>query len=129
MEGLVDVRRGQAIINEDGEGILAQAKAPLPKLTPEERVAEVEATTPRPLPTDVLPTETPSAEYGREAELFDVFNGIRRRPVDVAKPIIGEKSQTSPIIGEETPSPATPISDQADPSAPARACTASLCGE
>jgi len=84
MEGLVDVRRGQAIINEDGEGILAQAQAQLPKLTPEERVAEVEAATPRPLPTDALPTETPSAEYGREAELFDVVGGVRRRPVEVA---------------------------------------------
>jgi hypothetical protein len=45
MDGLVDVRRGQAIINEDGEGILAQAQAPLPKLTPEARAAEVEAVT------------------------------------------------------------------------------------
>jgi hypothetical protein len=103
MEGLVDVRRGQAIINEDGEGILAQAQAPLPTLTPEERAAEVEAApvTPRPLPTDVLPTETPGAEYGREAELFDVFGGVRRRPVDVAEPIIGEEPQVSPIVGEQ----------------------------
>ena len=44
MQGLVDIRRGQAIINEDGEGILAQAQATLPKLTPEERAAEVEVT-------------------------------------------------------------------------------------
>ncbi len=107
LSGLVDVRRGQAIINEDGEGILAQAQAPLPTLTPEERAAEVEATpvTPRPLPTDVLPTETPGAEYGREAELFDVFGGVRRKPA-VTEPTIGEIPQTSPMIGEQ---PAEPI--------------------
>ena len=105
MDGLVDVRRGQAIINEDGEGILAQAQAQLPKLTPEERAAEVEAT-PRPLPTDALPTETPGAEYGRESELFDVFGGVRRRPVDVTEPTIGEIPQTSPMIGKQ---PAEPI--------------------
>ena len=50
MQGLVDIRRGQAIINEDGAGILAQAQAPLPKLTPEARAAEVEATPVAPTP-------------------------------------------------------------------------------
>jgi hypothetical protein len=42
LSGLVDIRKGQAIINEDGEGILAQAQAPLPALTPEARAAEVD---------------------------------------------------------------------------------------
>jgi site-specific DNA-cytosine methylase len=112
MDGLVDVRRGQAIINEDGEGILAQAQAPLPKLTPEARAAEVEAT-PRPLPIDALPTETPGAQYGREAELFDVFGGVRRRPVDVAEPIIGEKPQTSPIVSEQV-TETTPVEQVAE---------------
>jgi hypothetical protein len=113
LSGLVDIRKGQAIINEDGEGILAQAQAPLPKLTPEERAAEVEAATPRPLPTDALPTETPGAEYGREAELFDVFGGVRRRPVDVAEPIIGEEPQVSPIVGEQV-ADTTPVEQVAE---------------
>jgi hypothetical protein len=115
LSGLVDIRKGQAIINEDGEGILTQAQAPLPTLTPEERAAEVEAApvTPRPLPTDVLPTETPGAEYGREAELFDVFGGIRRRPVDVAEPIIREEPQTSPIVGGQV-AEATPVEQVAE---------------
>ena len=105
LSGLVDIRKGQAIINEDGEGILAQAQAPLPTLTPEARAAEVEATTPRPLPTDVLPTETPGVEYGRESELFDVFGGVRRRPVTIEEPTIGEIPQTSPMIGEQPTEP------------------------
>lgn len=108
LSGLVDIRKGQAIINEDGEGILAQAQAPLPKLTPEERSAEVEAT-PRPLPTDVLPTETLGAEYGREGELFDVFGGVRRRPIDVEEPIISEIPTTSDIVSAE---PATIVEQE-----------------
>jgi site-specific DNA-cytosine methylase len=59
MEGLVDVRRGQAIINEDGEGILAQAQAPLPKLTPEARAAEVETAPATPTPSELIIGEKP----------------------------------------------------------------------
>ena len=37
----------------------------------------------RPLPTDQLPTETPGARYGREAEVFDVFSEAKRKPVEL----------------------------------------------
>jgi hypothetical protein len=43
--GLVDIVKGQPVINEDGQAALTQAQAPLPVLTPEERRAEIEATT------------------------------------------------------------------------------------
>ena len=65
MDGLVDVRRGQAIINEDGEGILAQAQAQLPKLTPEERAAEVEAT-PVPKTREEVVSELEKREAGKD---------------------------------------------------------------
>jgi hypothetical protein len=65
MEGLVDVRRGQAIINEDGEGILAQAQAQLPKLTPEARAAEVEAAQ-VPKTRDELVSELEKREAGKD---------------------------------------------------------------
>ena len=41
--GLVDIVKGQPVINEDGQAALTQAQAPLPKLTPTERRAEIEA--------------------------------------------------------------------------------------
>lgn len=40
--GLVDIVKGQPVINEDGQAELTQAQAPLPKLTPTERRAEIE---------------------------------------------------------------------------------------
>ena len=65
MDGLVDVRRGQAIINEDGEGILAQAQAQLPKLTPEAMAAEVEAAQ-VPKTRDELVSELEKREAGKD---------------------------------------------------------------
>jgi len=40
----------------------------------------------RKLPTDVLPTETPGATYGREADIYDVFADVRRRPMPPSGP-------------------------------------------
>jgi hypothetical protein len=38
------------------------------------------------LPTDFLPVETPGATYGREEGIYDVFSGIRRKPLDITQP-------------------------------------------
>jgi hypothetical protein len=53
--GLVDIIKGQPVINEDGEALLAQAQAPLPRLTPAERVAEIQAAPPPAAPTVEAP--------------------------------------------------------------------------
>ena len=54
--GLVDIVKGEPVINEEGQAVLTQAEAPLPKLTPEERRAEIEA----PAITPALVAETPA---------------------------------------------------------------------
>ena len=54
---------------------------------------------PKPLPTDVLPTETPSATYGREEQIYDVFGGITRKPVSIPKPA---ELPAAPTIEEQT---------------------------
>jgi hypothetical protein len=95
LSGLVDVRRGQAIINEDGEGILAQAQAPLPTLTPEERAAEIEAT-----PVTPIPVEPTIGEIPQTSPM------IGEQP---AEPIISEKLETSDIVGAE---PATIVEQE-----------------
>jgi hypothetical protein len=77
--GLVDIIKGQPVINEDGEALLAQAQAPLPRLTPEERVAEIQA------------APAPAAEAPAIVE---------------QEPTIGEKPPTSPMIGAEPTQPA-----------------------
>jgi hypothetical protein len=41
--GLVDIVKGEPVINEEGQAVLTEAQAPLPALTPEERRAEIEA--------------------------------------------------------------------------------------
>lgn len=56
-------------------------------------------TAPKPLPTDVLPTETPSATYGREEQVYDVFGGITRKPVSIPKPA---ELPAAPTIEEQT---------------------------
>jgi hypothetical protein len=48
------------------------------------------------LPTDFLPVETPGATYGRESEIYDVFSGIRRKPLDITQP--AEPTAQPPII-------------------------------
>jgi len=53
----------------------------------------------RPLPTDVLPTETPGATYGREEQVYDVFGGITRKPVAIPKPA---ELPAAPTIEEQT---------------------------
>jgi hypothetical protein len=54
---------------------------------------------PKPLPTDVLPTETPGATYGREEQVYDVFGGITRKPVSIPKPA---ELPAAPTIEEQT---------------------------
>jgi hypothetical protein len=51
--GLVDIVKGEPVINEEGQAVLTEAQAPLPILTPEERRAEIEAA-----PTPVIKDET-----------------------------------------------------------------------
>jgi hypothetical protein len=48
------------------------------------------------LPTDFLPVETPGATYGREEGIYDVFSGIRRKPLDITQP--AEPTAQPPII-------------------------------
>ena len=59
----------------------------------------ITAPAPKPLPTDVLPTETPSATYGREEQIYDVFGGITRKPVSIPKPA---ELPAAPTIEEQT---------------------------
>ena len=59
----------------------------------------ITAPAPKPLPTDVLPTETPSATYGREEQIYDVFGGITRKPVSIPKPV---ELPAAPTIEEQT---------------------------
>jgi hypothetical protein len=54
---------------------------------------------PKPLPTDVLPTETLSATYGREEQVYDVFGDITRKPVAIPKPA---ELPAAPTIEEQT---------------------------
>ena len=44
----------------------------------EDRIVEVAKATAATLPTDYLPTQTLGAEYGKESELYDVFQDVRR---------------------------------------------------
>ena len=59
----------------------------------------ITAPAPKPLPTDVLPTETPSATYGREEQVYDVFGGITRKPVSIPKPA---ELPAAPTIEKQT---------------------------
>jgi len=78
------------------------------------------------LPTDVLPTETPGATYGRESELYDVFAGVRRRPLEVTQPtaptpiIVPPVEEVAPAVAAVT-QPAAPPTE-----APAQAAAAEL---
>jgi hypothetical protein len=54
---------------------------------------------PKPLPTDVLPTETLGATYGREEQVYDVFGEITRKPVSIPKPA---ELPAAPTIEEQT---------------------------
>jgi hypothetical protein len=67
--GLVDIIKGQPVINEDGEAILAQAQAPLPALTPEERVAEIEGAPPAEAPAIVEQAPVVSEEGALVSEV------------------------------------------------------------
>lgn len=84
LSGLVDIRRGQAIINEDGESILAQAQAPLPKLTPEERAAEVEATPVTPAQSINEPLSFTDIEFNDNPE-YDSNTGKTTRSSGIAQ--------------------------------------------
>jgi hypothetical protein len=105
--GLVDIIKGQPVINEDGEAILAQAQAPLPRLTPEERVAEIEG----------VPAEAPAI-----VEQAPVVSEEGVQVSDItSEPTISEKPPTSEIV---SPAPAQPAPAQAvAPVAPAPAPT------
>jgi hypothetical protein len=60
---------------------------------------EITKPAPKPLPTDSLPTETPSATYGREEQVYDVFGDITRKPVAIPKPA---ELPAAPTIEEQT---------------------------
>jgi hypothetical protein len=59
--GLVDIVKGEPVINEEGQAVLTEAQAPLPILTPEERRAEIEAA-PAPVTEQAAPAEAPAPE-------------------------------------------------------------------
>jgi len=86
--GLVDIIKGQPVINEDGEAILAQAQAPLPALTPEERVAEIEGEPAAEAPAIVEQAPVVSEEGALVSEV-------------TPEPTISEIPQTSEMIGAE----------------------------
>ena len=67
--GLVDIVKGQPVINKDGQAALTQAQAPLPKLTPTERRAEIEAA-----PVSATPAVTPIPSTGKPFEFFSIRN-------------------------------------------------------
>ena len=57
------------------------------------------------LPTDALPTETPGATYGREAEIYDAFANVRRTPLTDLSPAASASVASAPIAPEPTGSP------------------------
>jgi len=57
------------------------------------------------LPTDALPTETPGATYGREAEIYDAFSNLRRAPFTDLSPAASAPVASAPIAPEATGSP------------------------
>jgi len=57
------------------------------------------------LPTDALPTETPGATYGREAEIYDAFANVRRTPLTDLSPAASASVASAPIAPEATGSP------------------------
>ena len=57
------------------------------------------------LPTDALPTETPGATYGREAEIYDAFANLRRTPLTDLSPAASAPVASAPIAPEPTGSP------------------------
>ena len=57
------------------------------------------------LPTDALPTETPGATYGREAEIYDAFANLRRAPFTDLSPAASAPVASAPIAPEPTGSP------------------------
>jgi len=74
--GLVDIIKGQPVINQDGEAILSRAQAPLPRLTPAERVAEIQAA-PAPAPAPVAPAVTTPPAPEAAPEGIAVGNRIK----------------------------------------------------
>lgn len=61
---------------------------------------EVKPTKAGKLPTDVLPVETPGATYGREEGIYDVFAGVRRKPLEPTQPA-AEAAQPTPTYATE----------------------------
>ena len=74
--GLVDIVKGQPVINEEGQAALTQAEAPLPKLTPEERLAEIEA---------VLVAETPAVTPAAEVAPARLYLNVPFNRKEAAK--------------------------------------------
>lgn len=87
--GLVDIVKGEPVINEEGQAVLTQAEAPLPKLTPEERLAEIEA---------APVAETPAVT---EAEMPIADRIIQGEPKDKSK-IYGGQAQTITFTDPQT---------------------------
>jgi hypothetical protein len=86
----------------------AMAGLSVPITTIEEQQAalagEITKPAPKPLPTDVLPTETPSATYGREEQVYDVFGGITRKPVAIpVEQVVTPPVEVAPPIAEAAP--------------------------
>ena len=95
--------------------------APPPEVNPQVNPAEDSTFAPpapapvnTTLPTDALPTETPGATYGREAEIYDAFANVRRTPLTDLSPAASAPVASAPIAPEPTGSPSgegTSVSD------------------
>jgi hypothetical protein len=109
--GLVDIIKGQPVINEEGQAALTKAQAPLPALTPEERRAEIEAApveqvvtppvevaptiaetapiTPAPVTEQAAPAEATAAPSATAPIFSEDYTGprytygLRNRPLDM----------------------------------------------
>jgi hypothetical protein len=80
--GLVDIVKGEPVINEEGQAVLTQAEAPLPKLTPEERRAEIETA---PVAETPAVTEAPTAEVKQVQTKEDFRKRFLAEEVTVTK--------------------------------------------
>jgi len=78
--GLVDIVKGEPVINEEGQAVLTEAQAPLPILTPEERRAEIEAA-----PAEAPAPEVAPVEISKKQTREDFENRFLSTEVTVNK--------------------------------------------
>jgi hypothetical protein len=101
----LDIAEGESMLGELNKQFTSLTGLSLPITEAEKQQLELAkaittpGAAPKPLPTDVLPTETPGATYGREEQVYDVFGDITRKPVSIPKPA---ELPAAPTIEEQT---------------------------